>query len=208
MPRHSLLITVVLLVLLVSPVTLVYAYSWIFLDSDPTGEAAPPGDITDLYFYNDGTYAYFKEELVAAPDIASYTYTVYLDKPAGGTYPQDYRIVYSSGASKLQNYSGSWADTGAPVIVMVGTSPPSITFTVAFSDVANPDVQQDTGIRFVNYQGANSFTTTLDAAPDYGNFVIYYEVIPELPWPTPLIFIPAVAATIFFIYKRRSKKID
>jgi hypothetical protein len=55
-----------------------------------------PVDKVDLYCCNDGVYVYFKETLTYAPDPASFTYAVYLDKPAGGTYSKDFRIVYSS----------------------------------------------------------------------------------------------------------------
>ena len=151
MPRHSLLIIVVLLVLLVSPVTLVYAYSWIFLGSDPTGETTPPGDITGMYFYNDGYYAYFSETLSGAPNTATFTYMVYLDKPADGSYSQDFRLVYSSTASELQKWNGAAWVYVETITVTTSTSPSSITFKVSLSGIANPSIQQDTNVLFVNY---------------------------------------------------------
>jgi len=159
-------------------------------------------DKTGCYFRNDGTYAYFKENLVAASDASSFTYTVYLDKPSGGTYSQDYRMVYSSGTAKLQKWNGaSWQDQGS-ITVEIGTSPDSITFQVALADIANPDIQQDTNVWFEEYLGANSFTTLLDRAPDSGSYFISAQDIPELPWPTSLFFIAAVVVTVCFLHTR------
>jgi len=329
MSRRSLLITGVLLVLLVSPATLVYAYSWIFLGSDPIGETTPPGDITGMYFYNDGYYAYFNETLRGAPNVSQFTYAVYLDKPRFGTFLFDFRLVYSTAGSKLQKWSWSgWVDVES-IAVTTSTSPNSITFKVKLSSIANPDVQQDTGVTYVNtpksisvgkqwvnlvYGSKNTVVGNVSFSVDATNFYveiymksgwktkeshvkvsmdqfswsspglwpyahvftkyvtydkftiplsnighgdlgttsplgvgvndalfvmvqvvarsnsgreesayasafkamcpfgdwayacISHEVIPELPWPTPLIFVPAIAVTVYTIYRRRFKQ--
>ncbi|RLG95874.1 hypothetical protein DRO29_05400, partial [Candidatus Bathyarchaeota archaeon] len=51
------------------------------------------------------------------------------------------------------------------------------------------------------YYGYNQYEFEVDRAPNTGAYFIPSYVIPELPWPTPLIFIPAVITTIYFIYK-------
>jgi hypothetical protein len=151
--RRSLFIAVFFL-LLVTPVTLVYnvvyTYPWIFLGSDPVGETTPSGDITGMYFYNDGYYAYFNETLRGASDVTEFTYAVYLNKPFRGIYPVDFRLVYSSTGSKLEKWDGTkWVDFGS-ITVTTSASPNSITFKVSLSSIANPSVQQDTGIIYVN----------------------------------------------------------
>ncbi|MCW4023139.1 MAG: hypothetical protein NWF02_08290, partial [Candidatus Bathyarchaeota archaeon] len=155
-------------------------------------------DKIDLYFYNDGTFAYFKETLLDAPDISAYTYTIYIDKPAKGNTKPDFRIVYSSGTSKLEKSHGSNWVYVEDVTVTTASSPYSICFNVSLSGIANPDIQQDTKIWFVEYEGANSFTTEVDRAPNTESYYIGSESIPELPWPMPLLFIPAVAGTIYY----------
>ena len=329
MSHSSVLITGVLLVLLASPATLVYAYSWVFLGSDPIGETTPPGDITGMYFYNDGTYAYFNETLRGAPDVSQFTYAVYLDKPRGGTYPFDFRLVYSTAGSKLQKWTVSgWVDVET-ITVTSSTSPNSLTFKVKLSSIANPNVQQDTGVLYINtpksmstgkqwvnfvYGSKNTVVGNVSFSIDATNFyieiymksgwkiqethvkvsmdqfswsapgqwpyahtftsyvtydsftiplssighgqlgttsplgvgvndaffvmvqaairstggrqesayasafkctcpfidmayaTISHQVIPELPWPTPLVFIPAVTVAVYAIYKRRFKQ--
>jgi len=129
----------------------VLAQTWVQLGPDSTGETDPSGDINALYFYNDGVYAYFKETLVGASNTTAFTYTVYLDKPAGGVYSQDFKFVYSSATSELQQWNGAGWVYVESITVTTGTSPNSITFKVALSSIANPDIQQDTGVCFVNY---------------------------------------------------------
>ena len=347
-------------------------------------QAEVPVDKVDLYFYNDGTYAYFNETLTHTPDPNSFTYVVYLDKPAGGSYPVDFRIVYTTGlwrnmtsddevdpADDLSNdhldimeayaantptllmfkivlfstvvdgrsyyyrvfidsdqnkntgyrtyindhllaigadylieynkrYAGLYRFSGASqsswrwrrigdtddgrvayekdgntlilkiyrsdicnpstfdlvyntektgtdkidwapdpyndtsyystytvadeawgelhqwngtrwnyvdnVTVIEGTSPYSIVFKVLLSSIANPNVQEDTNVWFIEYYGCNSYELQLDRAPDTGSFFISHEVISELPYPTQLILITATIATIYIIYKRRFRE--
>jgi hypothetical protein len=303
---------------------------WILLGTDATGETNPAGDITDLYFYNDGTYAYFRETLLGAPNTTAFTYVVYLDKPSEGVYPKDFKLIYSSTTSEIQRWNGTgWAYVEA-ITVTTNTSLNSIDFNVSLASMANPDIQQNTGVLFVNYvkdmsigkqsvdlvygsknvdvgdvsfsaDDANlhvdihvdpnwvmqssrldvsqdpltwfapghwpynhllcppathdSYTVPLEAighgdkgqtSPfgvepedvvhimvhaivtndeqdetayagkfegsceykvpgDRAEAFICYEVIPELPWPMPLVFIPAVVSMVYYIYKRRFK---
>lgn len=157
-----------------------------------------------IFFTNDGTHAYFKEMLAASPDPSSFTYTVYLDKPAGDTYPQDFRLVYSSGTAELQSWDGSsWNYVEDIVVTTAGNS---LTFNVSLQSIANLAIEQDTNVWFAEYYGSNSFGQVVDRAPNTGSYFISSEVIPELPWPTPLIFVPAVVAAVFIIYKRGFKR--
>jgi len=157
-----------------------------------------------LYFYNDGAYAYFNETLAADPDPSSFTYTVYLDKPAGGTYPQDFRLVYSSGTAELQSWNGSNWNYVEEITVTVSNN--SIVFKVSLQSIANPNIQEDINLWFVDYYGSNSYEVEVDRAPNTGSYFISSEIIPNLPWPTPPIFISAVVATICILYFRRFKE--
>ena len=128
-----------------------YALPWILLGTDGSGETSPAGDIRKMYFYNDGVYAYFNETLAGASNTTAFTYVIYLDKPQGGTYPKDYKLIYSSTASKLQKWDGTtWVDQ-TYITVTTSNSPKSICFRVPLASIANPDVQQNTGVLFVNY---------------------------------------------------------
>ncbi len=161
-------------------------------------------DKTSLFFYNDGVYAYFKETLASTPDPSSFTYTVYLDKPAEGTYPQDFRLVYSCGTASLQRWNGtSWNHLEN---ISVELDSDSITFNVSLSSMANPCILENTNVWFTEYLGANSYEYEVDRAPNAGSYFIACEVIPELPWPTPLIFIPAVLSTVYLVQKKGYKE--
>jgi hypothetical protein len=150
MMRSRIVLLVLIFLLLLSSVALALSYDWIFLGKDWTGETQPSGDIMAMYFYNDGVYAYFNETLVEAPDTSDFTYYVYLDKPIGGEYLTDFRLIYSSSASKLQKRTTSgWADVDT-VGVTISTSPNSIAFKVRLSSIANPDIQQNTYVLFLN----------------------------------------------------------
>ena len=341
-----------------------------------------PADKVDLYFYNDGVRGYFNETLACAPDPYSFTYVVYLDKPVGGDYPVDFRMVYSTGIWRLmteddevdpaddvsnnhvdikeayatstrnllifktiefstiqdgasyyyrvfidsdqnkstgyrnyidgnllaigadylveynKKYAGlyqfagstqsewKWSligdtddgrvayekegetlileiyrdDIGDPevfdlvynaeklgvnadwapdsyndtsyhstyyvkdawgelqkwdgsrwvyvedITITEGTNPYSIVFNFSLQGIANPDIMQDTNAWFVEYYGYNQYEFEVDRAPNTGAYFIPSYVIPELPWPTPLIFIPAVTLTVYYLYKRRFRK--
>ena len=324
--RSRMVLSVFIFLLLLSPAALAFAYDWILLGRDWIGETLPAGDITAMYFYNDGVYAYFNETLVGAPDASSFTYYVYLDKPTGGGYLTDFRLIYSSSASKLQKRTATgWADVET-ITVTASTSPNSITFKVKLSSIANPDIQQNTLVLYLNvrqwpdkesddlvygkknvdvgdvsfWADSNNFYVDINVDPgwvirethvkvsqdsvswsapghwpyahefespvtsdcyaiplgnigygDLGNdspfgamvddpiFImvhavvesdrrndetayayefkgwtlcgdwalayISHEVVPELPWPTPIFFIPAVAITVYTFYRRRLK---
>ncbi|RLI36328.1 hypothetical protein DRO55_03750, partial [Candidatus Bathyarchaeota archaeon] len=79
-------------------------------------------------------------------------------------------------------------------------------FKVLLSSIANPNIQEDTNVWFIEYYGCNSYELQLDRAPDTGSFFISHEVISELPYPTQLILITATIATIYIIYKRRFRE--
>ena len=340
-----------------------------------------PVDKVDLFFHNDGVYAYFNETLTHEPNPYAFTYTVYLDKPAGGSYPEDFRLVYTAGLWRLmtsddevdpaddvaldyvdikeayatniknrlifkivvfstirdgsryfyrvfidsdQNKNTGYRDTMAPhgnllaigadylieysnkyaglyefagstqsqwkwnkigdttdgrveyeknggnlilkiygsdigspstfdliynaekigtqridwapdsyndtsyystytisepwgelhrwngteweyvedITIIEGTNPYSIVFKVNLSNIANPDIMQDTEVWFVEYYGPNSYELEVDRAPNTGAYFIPYNVIPEMPWPTPIIVIPAIIITIYVIERR------
>jgi len=160
-------------------------------------------DNLGLYFHNDGTYAYFNETLLADPIPSTFTYTIYLDKPAGGRHPQDFRLAYSLDIAHLERWDGSsWNYVEDITVAANGRS---IVFKVPLLSIANPSIQEDTKVSFVQYFGPNSYELVVDRAPDVGNYFIASNIIPNLPWPTPLIWITAVVATVYLMHTRRSK---
>ena len=172
------------------------------LDSAFTDYAS--ADKIDLYFYNDGTYAYFKETLAADPDPSSFTYTVYLDKPAGEDYQQDFRLVYSDGIAELQSWDGSEWNYVSDITVTVDGR--NIVFIVSLSSISNPSILQDTNVWFVEYYGSNSYEFEVDRAPNTESYLIKYYEIPNLPGVTALVFIPAVLATVYLVYRWRFRQ--
>lgn len=161
-------------------------------------------DLLHLCLHNDGTHFYFKETFADTPNPSTFTYTVYLDKPAQGRYPQDFRLVYSSHHTDLERWDGSnWRQVGDVTVTVDGRS---IVFSVPLSSIANPDIQEDTRVWVVQYLGCNSHEFEVDRAPNAGSFFISSDVIPNLPWPTPLIFVPVVTASVYFIYKGMFKR--
>lgn len=152
------LIFVLLFLLIESFVTCAFAQlqpEWIKLDTgiyeEGTGETLPAGDIVHLYFYNDGVWAFFNETLVEAPNATAFTYMVILDKPAGGAYSQDFRLLYSSTASELQRWNGTDWVWIKDISVLMSSSPPSLAFNVSLADIANHEVLQDTKLTFENF---------------------------------------------------------
>ncbi|MFQ6095502.1 MAG: hypothetical protein ACE5NN_05105 [Candidatus Bathyarchaeia archaeon] len=164
-------------------------------------------DIEGVYFFNNGTHAFFNITLSGQPDPSSFTYVVYLDKPRHRRYKADFRLIYTSDGAELQIWDREegWVEKEDTITVTDSTSPNSLCFNVSLNSIANPDVQENTELWFETYYGGDNYTTVLDRAPDKREYFISSEVIPELPWPTPLVFIPAVALSIYILYRRRFK---
>jgi hypothetical protein len=324
MRNRRIIFSVLIFLFFSSSVALASAYGWIFLGQDQVGETHPSGDIAAMYFYNDGVYAFFNETLVGAPNASAFSYYIYLDKPVGGRYLADFRLIYSSSTSKLQKRTVTgWVDVET-ITVTTSTSPNSVVFKVRLSSIANPDIQQDTYVLYLNIKKwpskqsddlvygkknvdvgdvsfwadsnnlyvniqvdpgwaihethvkvskdriswsapghwpyshefnqpvtSDDYTIPLSnigygdlgtelpfrAAPDEPIFImvtaaiegdgrddetayacefkewtlcgdwasayICHEVVPELPWPTPVVFVPAVAVAVYVIYRRR-----
>ena len=88
------------------------------------------------------------------------------------------------------------------VVVKEGSSPDYIVFNVSLSRLANPNIQEDMRVWFVGYYGYNSYELEVDRAPNSDVYFIQSYVVPELPWPTPLIFIPFLLLMIYYLYKK------
>lgn len=120
----------------------------------------------------------------------------------GGAYPQDFRMVYSQGVMKLEKWTGSSWSFVDNIEVETSTSPPSIVFNVSLSAIANPDVQENTGVWFYTYRGVNSLTGELDRAPDTGTYFIASSIIPEIPELSLVVFLPAIVLAALLLYRR------
>ncbi|MEM2888482.1 MAG: hypothetical protein QXI71_05645 [Candidatus Bathyarchaeia archaeon] len=182
----------------------------ILIGTDPKKDASPESvDILEVYLTNNGTHFRFIIECSTTPQPSNIrSYCVFLDTKAGGATGGPYVgadfCLMSAKESGLLEWSADGWSYKAPIEVnIVGNS---IYLTARLSDIGYPDDCQETiGIVAATFQPLGSLR---DRAPDTGNYSVSHEVIPELPWPTPLIFVPAVAATVYYISKRRFKKID
>lgn len=172
----------------------------------------PPdaADITSQDYTNDGTYFYVTMNLNGAPDTSSYTYVVYMDYPANGTVNPDYRMVYSSGTSELEQMSDStWSYVKDITITVKDTT--KIEFKVALEDFGYPaGGNPDMHLWCATYDGANSEPATgsdganmLDRDLVTGYYTLTHEQIPEIPWPLPLLFIPALVIAMYIIWRKK-----
>ncbi|MBS7614454.1 hypothetical protein KEJ18_01785 [Candidatus Bathyarchaeota archaeon] len=188
---------------------IVYAYiTPILIGTDPKKDATPASvDIVKVYLTNNGTHFRFILECSTTPEPSGIrSYCVFLDTKAGGATGGTYRgadfLLMGGGLSGLYEWgAGGWRYKSSIEVNIVGNS---IYLTARLSDIGYPDnCQEMIGIVAATFQPLGSLK---DRAPNKGNYSVSHEVIPELPWPTPLIFVPVVAATVYYISKRRFKK--
>ncbi len=198
-----------LLLLASSSTSPVYAFiTPILIGTDPKKDASPASvDILSVYLTNNGTHFRFIIECGATPEPSgTRSYCVFLDTKAGGSTRQPYKgadfYLMGGGLSGLYEWvAGGWSYKSSISVNIVGNS---IYLTARLSDIGYPGNCQNTiGIVAATFQPLGSLR---DRAPNKNNYSVNHEVIPELPWPTPLIFVPAVAATVYYISKRRFKK--
>lgn len=218
----KLLVPLMLVLALTSTAPLVYAYlPVVSLGTDPKGDVFPPkpnGDILECYFTNDGTHLRLIMRLDATPNTQERDYHVFLDTKDGTSRSPayadaDYCLDSHQGTLWKWNPSpggGHWeASKGA---VEVSVSGYNISLTCKLTDIQYPEgVSATVGIVFVTYNGVPAdppAASILDRAPDTGAYYLAHEVIPELPWPTPLVFIPALIVTVYITYTRRFRQRD
>ncbi|MEM2112107.1 MAG: hypothetical protein QXX08_09570 [Candidatus Bathyarchaeia archaeon] len=209
--KKILLIATFLLLVSFSTSTVCAFITPILIGTDPSKDASPASvDILKVYLTNNGTHFRFIIECSTTPQPSNIrSYCVFLDTKAGGatsgTYKgADFCLVGGGPQPGLYEWGASgWSYKSSIDVNIVGNS---IYLTARLSEIGYPDDCQETiGIVAATFQPLGFLR---DRAPDTGNYSVSHEVIFELPWPTPLIFVPAVAATVYYISKRRFKKID
>ncbi|MFQ5553642.1 MAG: hypothetical protein ACE5EW_08030 [Thermoplasmata archaeon] len=179
--------------------------AWIQLDTNPpesAGDGPPPADMVDLYFGSNSTHAFFREDLVASPDVGNYTYVVYLDYPRAGAFDPDYRLVHAQSGSYLEQWDGSTWTFVEAILVTFDPTNTSLIFEVAFASIGGL-LDKHMDVWFENYDGADSFQNRVDKAPN-GNkpYRIHKKVIPNLPGFVLPAFAAGLVTTLFVIRRK------
>jgi len=185
------------------------------MGDDPSRDANPASvDILKVSMVNNGTHLTFILECRSAPAPSSVrTYGIWLDtNENGGATTGPYIgadwYIQGGGAPGLYDSSGEESTTTltykAPIEVKVHGK--SIYLTTGLSDIGYPgNVKETVGIVASTHQPVAMLK---DRAPDTEHYSVVHEVIPELPWPTPMVIVPAIAAAIFMIYRQRFRHAD
>jgi hypothetical protein len=198
---------VVLLVILALPVSLAQGQptAWIQLDDtrpEDAGDAPPPADMVDLYFSPTATEMFFREDLAALPDVGNYTYTLYIDFPRGGGPVPDFRLVHSASGSYLEQWDGSAWTFVEPINVTVEPTNMSLIFEISYASLGGFD-DTHLDVHFENYDGADSFQTPVDRAPN-GNqpYRVHKRTIPNLPWLVLPVFAAGLIAAVLVLRRK------
>lgn len=198
------LLVMLKLTLMINPAN---AYLTPFLiGTDPVKDSPASMDIVEVYLTNNGTHFQFIVKCRSVP-IPSYSsvYRVYLDTKSGGAATgvyigADYYLEAKDDSYLYEWNGGIWMQK-SPIESQVDSENKTISLTAKLDDIGYPnDVLDTIGIVAATFKHLSKLR---DKAPDTDNYTIAHNVIPELPWPTPLVFIPAVVATVYFIYNRR-----
>ncbi len=177
---------------------------WVQLDDPPkerAGDGEAPVDMVDLFYAANATHILFREDLVALPDVGNYTYTVYLDKPQGQEYEQDFRLVHSQSGSYIEQWNGTDWVYLEDLVVTVDAGNVSLIFEVSVDTLGGVG---DSNIKvwFENYPGEDTFTDPDDRAPNGGGFVIHRRAIPNLPLIVVPAFLAALGGSVYLLRKR------
>ncbi|MCS7120149.1 MAG: hypothetical protein NZ952_02970 [Candidatus Bathyarchaeota archaeon] len=177
----------------------------ILIGTDPRRDANPASvDILYVYLTNNGTHFRFIVNCSTTPQPSLIRlYRVYLDTRDGGDQlygGADFYLQAGGNNPGLYEWvSGTWIYRASIEITIVGYS---IRLTTSLSGIGYPEkVKSTIGVIVVTFS-----PNLRDRAPNFGSYSVTHEVIPELPWPTPLLFIPAVTATVYLIYKWRFRR--
>ncbi len=177
---------------------------WLQLDDPPpedAGDGAGPADMVDLFYATNTTHLFFREDLADMPDAGNYTYTVTMDKPQGGDYEEDYRLVYSLSGSYMEQWNGTDWVYLEDIVVTVDEGNVSLVYEVPVDSVGGVG-DSNVGVWFENYQGADSFTEIEDKAPKGGKYTINRKAIPNLPLMVLPAFVGGLAGMIFLLRKK------
>ena len=173
----------------------------ILVGKDPKKDADPASvDIIKVYITNNGTHFRFIIKCRAKPEPSMIrSYNVWIDIKdendpdyclvAGGVSGL-YEVKIKDGVIKLELKAS----------IEVEVKGKSIYLTAKLSDIDYQSGKDIVGIVVTTHQ---PLIKIRDRAPDSGRYEISHAVVPELPWPTSMIFIPAVVAAICTIYRWR-----
>lgn len=177
--------------------------SWIQLDDPPPEDADPQvedaADLVDLFFAANATHFFFREDLAALSDVGNFTYAVYIDNPIG-EFDEDYRLVHSQSGSYLEQWNGSAWVFVEDIAVTEDATNNSLIFEVPIASAGGTGSNMQVG--FENYEGADSFGTVADRAPNGGRYLIQKRSIPNLPWLVLPFFGAALTATLLLLRRR------
>jgi len=206
--KHLLLISLISILLLpnaVFPLAKKTKFVETLIGRDPKGDADPASaDILKVYIANNGTHFRFIIKCQAKPAPSSIrSYSVWLNTTNGDA--PDYCLV-AGGISGLYSVTVEGNSTKltykAPIEVEIKGK--SIYLTACLSDIDYPTgVGDPVGIAVTTQQ---PLLKVRDRAPDSGMYHVSHEVIPELPWPTPIVFIPSIVLSVYVIYRRKFRE--
>jgi hypothetical protein len=180
-------------------------YIEVLLGDDPKGDANPASvDILKIWITNNGTHFGFIIKCRATPapsDVRSYN--VWMDTKKGKDPDYLLRAGAISGLYEV-TVRGKTITLVYKAPIEVKIEGKKIYLIADLDDIDYPDgVKDPVRVVVTTHQ---PLTKLRDRAPDTGRYEVAHEVVPELPWPMPVVFIPAIVATIYTIYRRRFRK--
>ncbi|MFQ5838657.1 MAG: hypothetical protein ACE5HJ_07725 [Thermoplasmata archaeon] len=178
--------------------------NWVQLDDPPpeNEDGAPdPADMVDLFYATNATHLFLREDLASMPEVDNYTYVVYMDKPVGGDYEQDYRLVYSESGAYMEQWNGTDWVYVEDITVTVDPTSNSLIFEVLAESIGGLG-DSNVKVWFENYEGADSFENLVDRGPNGGGYLITRKAIPNIPLLVLPAFVGGLAGAIFLLHKR------
>jgi hypothetical protein len=178
--------------------------TWLQLDDPPPemeGDGPAPADLVDLYYATNATHLFLREDLAAMPDVDNYTYVVYMDKPVGGDYERDYRMVYSQSGAYLEQWNGTEWVYLEDIVLTVDSTNNSVIFEVPVDSIGGVG-DSNVKVWFENYEGADSFENRVDRGPNGGGYLITRRSIPNIPLVVLPAFLASLGAVVFLLRRR------
>lgn len=177
---------------------------WLQLDDPPPeleGDGPAPADIVDVYYATNATHLFFREDLAAMPQVDNYTYVIYMDKPVGGDYARDYRVVYSQSGSYLERWNGTdWVHV-EDIVVTLDVANNSIIYEVPVDSIGGVG-ESNVKVWFETYEGADSFENMADRSPNASSYLVTRRSIPNIPLLVLPFFLSGIAATVLILRRR------
>jgi hypothetical protein len=181
---------------------------WVQLDDPPPeleGDGPAPADMVDLYYATNATHLFFREDLAAMPEVDNYTYVVLLDKPVGGSYSKDYRLVYAQSGSYLEQWNGTAWVYVEDIVVTLDSTNNSVIFEVPVDSIGGVG-DSEVKLWFENYEGADSFANRADRSPNASSYLVTRRSIPNIPLIILPAFVVSVTAVILVLHRRMLRR--